>query len=237
MSTDNQQLQTVPNESTFSLQSFEHAQRVAKMLASSSLIPSEYQGRVDNVMIAMEMANRMNISPLMVMQNLYIVKGKPGWSGQFVIAIINNSNRFSSQLKFELGGEGDNYGCLAWALDKEGVRIEGTRIDRKMVRDEGWGAKWKTMEDQMFKYRAAAFFGRLHTPDLLMGMQTAEEIIDVNYSDEVYTVDDLKALYQEKLPLLTKSEMDNAKRILENQESQSYKKLYKFLTSKVDGQD
>lgn len=181
MPTDNQQLQTVPSESIFSLQAFEHGQRIAKMIASSSLIPSEYQGRVDNVMIAMEMANRMNISPLMVMQNLYIVKGKPGWAGKFVIAIINGSKRFT-ELEFELSGEGDNYGYTAYAM-RDGKRVDGTKVDWKMVKGEGWldkpGSKWKTMPEQMFRYRAAAFFGNVHTPDLLMGMQTSEEIIDI----------------------------------------------------------
>lgn len=31
----------------------------------------------------------------------------------------------------------------------------------------------------MFRYRAAAFFGRLYAPDILMGMQSADEVVDV----------------------------------------------------------
>ncbi len=178
----NEQLAQV-TESAFSLQNFEHAQRVAKMIATSSLVPSQYQGKIENVMIAMEMANRMNISPLMVMQNLHIVKGNPGWSGSFVIAMINGSKRYDEDLEFEFSGDGDEYGCVAFA-PKKGRRIESTKVTWKMVKGEGWlakdGSKWKTMPDQMFRYRSAAFFGRAHTPDLLMGMQTAEEIIDVN---------------------------------------------------------
>ncbi len=174
-------------ESAFSLKNFEHAQRVAKMIATSSLVPQQYQGKVENVMIAMEMANRMGISPLMVMQNLYIVKGNPGWSGSFVIGVINGSKRFDENIEFEFTGTGDEYGCRA-VTTRKGKRIESTKIDWKMVKGEGWldkpGSKWKTMPDQMFRYRAAAFFGRAHTPDLLMGMQTAEEIMDIQ-SEEV----------------------------------------------------
>lgn len=192
------QLQQVTNESTFSIQSFEHAQRVAKMLASSSLIPEAYRNRVDNVMIAMEMSHRMNISPIMVMQNLYIVKGNPGWSGSFVIATINNSSRFGDKLKFEKSGEGDSYGYTAVTTNKDGKRIEGTKIDWKMVKAEGWldktGSKWKTMPEQMFKYRAASFFGREHCPDLLMGMQTIEEVIDTN-EQKAQDCDELKTTY------------------------------------------
>lgn len=229
---------TTQTESAFSIQNFEHAQRVAKMIATSNLIPEAYRGKVENVMIAMEMANRIGISPLMVMQNLYIVKGTPGWSGSFVIALINGSKRFDDDLEFVFSGDGDSYGCTAIAF-KKGKKIESTKVDLKMVKGEGWldkpGSKWKTMPDQMYRYRAASFFGKANTPDLLMGMQTAEEIIDIGHTvkDQV-TVDQLQLLLDEKVAILTKSEFDNAKRIIENKEVDSYSKLFKFLNEKTD---
>jgi hypothetical protein len=49
-----------------------------------------------------------------------------------------------------------------------------------MVKAEGWdkNPKWRNMEMQMFQYRAAAFFGRVNCPQLLMGYHTADEIED-----------------------------------------------------------
>jgi hypothetical protein len=233
------ELTTIANESVFSLDTFEHAQRVAKMIACSSLVPAAYQGKIENVMIAMEMAARMNISTLMVMQNLHIVKGNPGWSGSFVIAMVNGSKRFDQDLEFEFAGEGDEYGCTAFTT-KKGKRIEGAKVTWKMVKGEGWltkdGSKWKTMPEQMFRYRSAAFFGRANTPDLLMGMQTADEIIDIGSTviKPDITKDQLQTLLDEKVALLNKSEFDNAKRIIANEEKESYPKLYTFLTSKTD---
>lgn len=173
----------IPNDSAFSVGGFEHAQRVAKMLASSDLVPASYKGNIQNTMIAMEMANRIGASPLMVMQNLSVIQGKPSWSSSFIIASINNSKRFT-RLNFKLEGDGDNYGCTAHANDiKTGEYLEGPKVDWTMVKGEGWlgkaGSKWKTMPELMFRYRAAAFFGRLYTPDILMGMQTVEEVVDV----------------------------------------------------------
>lgn len=235
MSTETE-LQTIPNESTFSLQSFEHAQRVAKMLASSDLIPTAYRNRIDNVMIAMEMANRMSLSPIAVMQNLYVVNGMPGWSGKFVIATINGSKRFATELDFEISGEGDDYGYTAYAIDKNGITRRGTKVDWKMVKAEGWlnktGSKWKTMPEQMFKYRSASFFGNAYCPDLLMGIQTYEEIIDVSGEPEI-TVEELQKLVDNKIDLLNKSEFDSAKRIIANKEKNSYKKLLTMLNSKT----
>lgn len=177
------QLQTIPQESSFSAQTFEHAQRVAKMLSSSTLIPKEYQGNIQNTMIALEMANRIGASPLMVMQNLYIVHGKPSWSSTFIIAALNSSKKFSP-VRFEMSGEGEEYGCYAWAYELIGnEKIIGPKVTMKMAKAEGWidknGSKWKTMPELMLRYRAAAFFGRLYAPEITMGMQTMEEVVDV----------------------------------------------------------
>lgn len=176
------QLTTRQKESAFSMDSFDHAQRIAKMLSSSSLVPKDYQGRIDNCLIALEMSNRIGASPLMVMQNLHIIQGKPSWSSPFIIASLNTCGRFTG-IKFRKSGEGDDYGYEAHTKDKEGNEIVGPKVTWKMVKDEGWlgkpGSKWKTMPELMFQYRSAAFFGRLHAPDILMGMHTVEETIDI----------------------------------------------------------
>ena len=180
----NADLNQVPDQSAFAnSESFNHAQRVALMLSSSNLVPENYRGNVQNAMIALEMANRIGASPLMVMQNLYIVQGKPSWSSSFIIASINASGRFSP-LRFEMTGEGDTRTCYAWAFDiATQDRLEGPVVTMEMAKAEGWlgksGSKWKTMPDLMIRYRAAAFFGRLYAPEILMGMQTAEEVHDV----------------------------------------------------------
>ena len=185
--------QNTPKESSmpavragfFDLQSFELIQRVSKAFASSDLVPKQYQGNLANCMIAMDMAQRIGANPLMVMQNLYIVHGTPGWSSKFLIATINACGRYSS-LRYEWKGKlGEaDYGCRAWAVEREtGERLDGIWVTWAMVRAEGWdsknGSKWKTMPDQMFVYRSAAFWQRAYAPELGMGLQTAEEIGDV----------------------------------------------------------
>lgn len=185
-----------PGEGSFSVASFDHAQRVAKMLSSSSLVPDTYKNNIQNTMIALEMANRIGASPLMVMQNLYIVQGKPSWSSSFIIASLNNCKKFSP-LRFQMEGEGDAYGCHAWAYDLATKdKLEGPKVTWEMVKAEGWlsknGSKWKTMPELMFRYRAAAFFGRLYAPEILMGMHTQEEVMDIPVSVEEPKVNEKK---------------------------------------------
>lgn len=172
-----------------SLQSFELAQRSAKLLAQSSLVPKEYQGNIPNCVIALNMANRMNADPLMVMQNLYIVNGKPSWSSQFLVSTFNTSGRFTS-LRYEWSGTPgkDDYGCRAWAIEKAtGEKLEGSLITIDIAKKEGWysrsGSKWKSMPQQMLMYRAAAWFVRAYAPELAMGMHTEYEIMDAEDQD------------------------------------------------------
>ena len=136
-------------------------------------------------MIAMDMAQRIGANQLMVMQNLYIVHGTPSWSSKFLVATINACGRFSS-LRYEWRGEPGTpeHGCRAWAVERAtGERLDGIWVTWKMVKAEGWdgknGSKWKTMPDQMFVYRAAAFWQRAYAPELGMGLITSEELHDV----------------------------------------------------------
>lgn len=178
------------------LASFELAQRAAKLLASSQLVPEQYQGNLANCVVALEMAQRIGASALMVMQNLYIVHGRPAWSAQFVIACVNQCGRFSA-LRYEWQGtEGkDDWGCRAWAAEKDtGEKLYGPRVTIALARAEGWfdkkGSKWKTIPQLMLMYRAGAWFGRTYAPELTMGLQTAEEardVIDID-PDGSYTV-------------------------------------------------
>lgn len=232
-----------------SLQSFELSIRQAKLLSSSTLVPAQYRrivekkkGRdtvyeendnaIPNCVIAMNMATRMGGDPLMVMQNLYIVEGRPSWSSQWIIAAINGCGRFSP-LRFELKDHGQqdveytvsewidgnkqnrkvkttirNLECVAWSVEKGfaipqfglddlkkhgsiygcckayGIPIvESPAVNMEMAVKEGWyqknGSKWQTMPEVMLRYRTASFFGKLYTPELLMGLQTVEEMQDI----------------------------------------------------------
>ncbi|SHN66683.1 hypothetical protein [Desulfovibrio litoralis] len=217
-----------------STKGFEMMQRIAKMLSDSSLVPAQYRNIVvdkttkrevinktalPNCIIALNMANRMKADPLMVMQNLYIVEGKPAWSATSIIAFINSSGKFTP-LRFELIDMGEevvkyqetvwgtspngqrqsnkvekelkiqNICCKAWATDqKTGVKLESPTISMKMAVLEGWyqknGSKWQTMPELMLRYRAASFFGKMYAPELLMGLQSEHEVIDVTDTYEV----------------------------------------------------
>lgn len=175
-------------------ESFAFAQRQAQALASSDLVPTLYRNKTANCLIALEIAQRLGDSPLMVMQHLNIIHGKPSWGAQYIIAKVNACGRFSEPMEFEYFGEGDARGCYAFTTRKKKI-VKGPPCTVDMAKKQGWwtreGSKWPTMTEQMLAYRAATFFGRLHTPDLLLGMRTedeAREEVDLGQASVVETV-------------------------------------------------
>lgn len=162
---------------------FALAQREATALANSSLVPKEFSGNVANCLIALNLSRRTGFDPLMTMQNLDVIHGRPSFRATFLIACVNACGRFTP-LKYRLSGTGDERTCIAVANDREtGEEIEGPPVSVKMAKDEGWygknGSKWKTMPELMLRYRAAAFFARTVAPDVALGMMTSDELEDM----------------------------------------------------------
>jgi len=168
---------------------FELMQRQARALAASQLIPKNFQGQIPDCIIALEMASRIGASPFAVLQNLYIVHGKPAWSAQFLVSCINACGRFSPLRYKQTGKKGtDTWGCVAWAKDlNDGEVLESPEVTIGMAKAEGWvskaGSKWKTLPELMLRYRAATFFARTYAPDVTMGMVTNDEAHEIAARD------------------------------------------------------
>ena len=124
-------------------EAFQNLFNIGKMFASSSLVPQAYQGKPMDCAIACDMANRMNVSPMFVMQNLYVVKGKPQWSGQACMSMIKASPLFKSVKPVYTGEKNtDRWGCYISAIRKEdGEEVHGVEVTIKMAKDEGWYSK------------------------------------------------------------------------------------------------
>lgn len=220
MSNEIQKFQHKQSLDFFNPSQYEIIKQVSTMFANSELVPDMYRQSdkntlakaTANCMIALEVAHRIGASPLMVMQNLVIIYGRPSWSSTFLIATVNTCGRFEP-LKYKFtnlgklgkvefteyvwaggrkspktsvfdGSHIDNIQCVAYTSAKGSDEVlESAPIDVRMAIEEGWytknGSKWPTMTKQMLIYRSASFWTRAYAPELSMGMQTAEEIIDV----------------------------------------------------------
>lgn len=156
----------------------------AKLLSNADIIPDTFKKKPANVLIALNMAQRMHADPLALMQNMYIVYGKPSFSSKFLIGCFNTCGRYTS-IKYRFVGErgSDDWGCEAYACEvATGQDVVGPLITIKLSKDEGWysknGSKWKTMPELMLRYRSAAFLINTTAPEISLGLMTQEEIED-----------------------------------------------------------
>lgn len=161
------------------------ATQMAKALSSSTIVPQTFQRNDANCLIAISQAQKFNIDPLIVMQNLYVIQGKPTWKSSFLIAMINNSGKYDMELQFEEAEKGGKpYSCKCWTT-KDGRRIDGITVTMDMADAEGWtkknGTKWKTLPQLMLRYRAASFFANLNCPEITSGLYTKEEMLDNDF--------------------------------------------------------
>ena len=165
---------------------FDQLLRAANMLSQTSIIPATYQGKPQDCFVALEMATRMGVSPLVVMQNMYVVKGKPAWAGQACTMFINSCGKFAGVKHVYTGEKGtDSRGCYVTATRiSDGVQVNGVEVTIAMAKAEGWtsNTKWRNMPELMLAYRASAFFARVHCPEALMGVQLVDEIYDTETS-------------------------------------------------------
>lgn len=198
--TNNNQITASPNNAVMGLQTsegFALIQRVAKLFSTSNMVPTQYQGEKNfgNCVIALNMAQRLGVEPLMVMQNLYVIQGKPAWSTQFMIAMFNGCGRFAPIRYRATGQKGtDTQGVIAYTYDKtNGDLIEGEEVTVGIAKSEGWisknNSKWRTMPGQMLRYRAASWLIRTTAPELSMGLISQEEAFDIAASKPKKVVD------------------------------------------------
>lgn len=163
--------------------SFKEMKEWAEFLAKSTIVPIAYQNRPENCLIAVDMASRMGLSPMVVMQNLFVIQGKPSWSGQAIASMIRASKQFSNVTLNYVGEPNtDKWGAYVTATRGDGKILKGGTVTMAIAKKEGWttknGSKWLTMPELMLAYRAYTWFGRVYSPELLMGLQSSDEVYD-----------------------------------------------------------
>ena len=178
------------------------AGQMAQALSQSTIVPKDYQGNQANAMVAIEIANRLQTSPLMVMQNLYVIQGRQSWSAQFLIASVNGSGKYDMELQYDENSDKDGkpFSCQCWTM-KDGRKVSGPVIDMEMAKAEGWvgkpGSKWKTMPQIMLRYRAASFFARMNCPEMTLGFYTKDEVIDGDFKE--YPLEEMRQRVEDEI--------------------------------------
>lgn len=169
--------------------------QAGEMFARSQLVPDTFRGKPGDCAIALDLALRLNLNPLSLFPQLFVIHGRPSLSAQYMIALVNRSGRFSC-IKWQEGIDGDveftsygktrrlpNYYAIAEFTEKAtGETLKSTRVDMRVAAANGWltkeGSKWQTMPAQMCRYRSASWLIKAYAPELAMGLSFVDEVED-----------------------------------------------------------
>lgn len=153
----------------------------AQIMSKSDIVPAHYRNKPDNCFVAVQSAFRMNLDPMMVMQNTFVVSGKLGMNSAFAISLANSSGRLKSGITYAIEGSGDSLRVSAKATLKSSGEEINYSIGMKEAKAEGWtkNPKYSSLPELMLRYRAATLLIRTHMPEVLNGMHTVEELEDV----------------------------------------------------------
>lgn len=169
----------------------------AEIMADAPFLPDAFRGNAGAVLIAVELADRLALPVMAIMQNVYVVHGKPAFSGAFYVSCINASGRYTPVEYEERNESGKLVGCrVAVKRRADGKEIFGPWVTLEMAQREGWiknNPKWSTMPELMLRYRAASFFARTNCPDVVLGFAVEGEAEDIAASEEAAKIEPVKA--------------------------------------------
>jgi hypothetical protein len=153
---------------------FEQLQRVAKLMAASALVPEHLRGKVADCSLVAAQAFRWRTDPFAVAQHTFVLKGKLGYEGKLIAAVVNSHKSTERRLSYTYSGDGKTRSVVVSG------RIRGEDKDRTVEGNvDRWATdneQWRKDPDQMLAYRGARQWARRHMPEAMIGIQAEEEV-------------------------------------------------------------
>lgn len=156
----------------------------ATMLAGTEFIPKRFAGKPHEVFVGLTVAARLNVDPLALFPQLYVVHGTPAMASKFKIQLANQRGPFEGCIRFEMFGEPGTAGrgCRAYAKYRGEDRYAESVVTMETARRAGWltksGSWWNISPDKMLRYRAGGWLVDEYCPEVSMGMPSMEEAMD-----------------------------------------------------------
>jgi hypothetical protein len=202
---------------------------LARKISSSNLIPEHYQNNPSNCFLAMWKSERMGMDFHSFMQVSYVLRGKFGYEAKFVIARLNTSGKFKGPIRWKSDGEikyekrkvsgvetnreklfvsiDSTKSWTAYAVLKVGEeQIEQTFFLKTAIMN-GWTddptSKWNTMTEEKGQYQSAVFLGRMYAPEVIMDMQTKEELEDIRDAEYIDATETGRDIFEKGEPVDT----------------------------------
>jgi hypothetical protein len=152
----------------------------AKLAAESDLMPPGYKGKPANVMIAIQMGSEVGLSPMQAIQNIAVISGRPALFGDAMLALVRRDPRCIDVVETMEGeGETRRARCHVKRVHSSPVDVTFSVADARRAGLWDKAGPWKQYPDRMMQMRARGFALRDAFPDVLKGLQSAEEAQDI----------------------------------------------------------
>ena len=152
------------------------AMQLADMLASSDMVPRDYQRKPGNILVAVQWGAEVGLKPLQALQNIAVINGRPALWGDAVVALVRGSGLLEYMQETH---DGDTAVCrIKRKGQPEEVRMF-SQSDAKAAGLAGKSGPWSQYPARMRQMRARAFALRDVFADVLKGLAVAEEVQDI----------------------------------------------------------
>lgn len=152
----------------------------SEMLASSNMIPKQYQGKPNDVLVCVQWGYEMGLAPMQALQNIAVINGKPSVYGDAAMALVQNSPVCEDIEEYieEEGTANPVAVCVAKRKGRKPVTAKFSVDDAKRAGLWGKQGPWSQYPKRMLQMRARGFALRDAFPDVLKGLITIEEALD-----------------------------------------------------------
>lgn len=161
-------------------QSFDQMRILSVYISKSGLAPKGME-RPETIFTAMQMGMEIGLMPMQAIQNIAVINGRPAIWGDAMLAVVRGSGELVS-IEEKLTGQGDSM-LASCTVVRKGDIIPVTReFSVQDAKDAGlWGKSgpWQQYKKRMLQMRARSWALRDVFPDILRGMFSREEILDL----------------------------------------------------------
>lgn len=163
--------------------------KLAEVMAEGRVtVPKHLQGSVGDCLAVCMQAMQWGMNPFAVAQKTHLINGTLGYEAQLVIAALNSSPALATRMNWRWsenwkGVNGktdkDDEHCVeVWAVIKGENEPRELRVSMAQVGSVRNSPNWEADPRQQIGYLAAKRWGRLHAPDVILGVYTPDELVD-----------------------------------------------------------
>jgi hypothetical protein len=154
------------------------AMEFAKMMAATRFVPPHLRGNAGDCLAVVMFASRVEADPFAVASKTYFVNDRMAFEAQLVMALINTRAPLVGRLSIDWAGEGNNLVCTVTGKLRGDPQPKIVTQEIATITTKN-SPLWKTSPRQQLGYLTARMWGRLHCPEVLLGIYTPDEIQDM----------------------------------------------------------